>query len=101
MRRSVADSLIKFPVRAKTTDHAVLKTQVDTGGGGGDDGRMEARIARLEATIEHAQRDISDIKQDVREMRSSMRTDFLITWGGLIAGILGLAGLMAKGFHWL
>ncbi|PRF51349.1 hypothetical protein C6Q28_29410 [Burkholderia multivorans] len=49
MRRSVADSVIKFPVRAKTTDHAVLKAQVDTGGGGGDDGRMEARIAALEA----------------------------------------------------
>ena len=45
----MADSVIKFPVRAKTTDHAVLKAQVDTGGGGGDDGHMEARIAALEA----------------------------------------------------
>jgi hypothetical protein len=73
----------------------------DNGGSGGDDGGMEARVAKLEATVEHIQRDLTDIKQDVREIRSSMSTDFRLTWGGLIALALGLAGLMAKGFHWL
>lgn len=73
----------------------------DNTGDGGDDGGMEARVAKLEATVEHIQRDISDIKQDVREIRSSISTDFRLTWGGLIALALGMAGLMAKGFHWL
>lgn len=26
---------------------------------------------------------------------------FLVTWGGLIAAILGLAGMMGRGFGWL
>jgi hypothetical protein len=38
---------------------------------------MKPRVARLEASIEH------------------------ITWAGIMALGLGMAGLMAKGFGWL
>lgn len=73
----------------------------DRARGGGDDGGMEARVAKLEAAVEHIEKDIRDIKQDVREMRSDMRSDFRLHFGALIAVAIGLAGMMAHGFHWL
>jgi len=78
---------------------------MDSGGGGGDNDDMEARVAKLEAAVEYIQRDISDIKTDLKEVRgdvSSIRTtDFRILFGAIIAVALGLAGIMAKGFGWL
>ena len=69
---------------------------------------MEARVARLEASIEHIERDIAEIKTDGRStrqaidhLRDRVESDFRITWAGIMALGLGLAGLMAKGFGWL
>jgi hypothetical protein len=69
------------------------------GGGGG--GGMEARLAKLEAAVEHIQSDIRDVKVDLREVRAHARTDFLLTWSGLVVGFVGIATMMAKGFRWL
>ena len=78
---------------------------IDQVSNGGDDGGMEARVAKLEATVGHLQTDIAELKSDVRALRvdiSGIRTtDFRILFGAIIAVALGLAGLMAKGFHWL
>ena len=65
------------------------------------DGGMEARVAKLEASMEYVQRDIGEIKTDIREIKEHARTDFRVLFGALIVTALGLAGLMAKGFHWL
>lgn len=62
---------------------------------------MEARVAKLEAAVEHIQTDISDLKTEVRGLRSDARTDFRLLFGSVIALGVGLASLMAKGFHWL
>lgn len=62
---------------------------------------METRIARLESDVSHIQRDVSEIKQEVRSLRDRLWSQFLITWGGIIALGIGLSGLMAKGFGWL
>lgn len=69
---------------------------------------MEARVARLEASVEHIERDIAEIKIDCRSMRQEIAqlrdrvdADFRVTWAGMMALGLGLAGLMAKGFGWL
>ncbi|WP_350307548.1 hypothetical protein [Photorhabdus viridis] len=81
------------------------------GGGGGDD-MLEARVARLESDVEHIKKSIDEVKADVREMKkdtrtdfkemkSDARTDFRLLFGAIIAVALGLAGLMAKGFHWI
>lgn len=64
------------------------------------DGSMEARIAKLESGMEYIQRDLGEIKIDMREVKRDARADFRITWGAIIAGFLGLAGLLAKGFGW-
>lgn len=74
---------------------------VARGDGGGDDGGMEIRLAKLEASMEHVQQDVSDIKQDLREIKKDARADFRLLFGALIAVALGLAALMAHGFHWI
>jgi hypothetical protein len=71
------------------------------GGGAGENGDMEARIAKLETAMEYVQRDLGEIKSDIRQIKDHARTDFRMLFGALIAVALGLAGLMAKGFHWL
>lgn len=76
---------------------------------------VEARVARLEASVEHIERDIAEMKIDGRStlqaidhlrgridyLRDRVEGDFRITWAGIMALGLGLAGLMAKGFGWL
>lgn len=75
-----------------------------TNGGGGDNGGMEARIAKLESSVEFMQRDIGEVKTDLKEIRrdiTSVRTtDFRLLFGAIIAVAIGLAGIMAKGFGW-
>ena len=66
----------------------------------GGDG-MEARLASLEAHMTHVYDDVRDIKAEVKSLRAVGETNFKITWGGLIFAVLGLAGIMAKGFGWL
>ena len=80
-----------------------------TQGGGNDGGDMlESRVARLESDVSHIRSDIDEIKSDMREIRhdikdvrKDMQSDFRVLFGTIIAVALGLAGLMAKGFHWL
>lgn len=84
-----------------TGDFRSLRTDLRTGPRPPDNGGMEARIAKLEATMEHVQSDVAELKADVRELRRDLSTDFRILFGAVIAVALGLAGLMAKGFHWL
>lgn len=78
-----------------------IRPDTRTTGGGPHDPGMEARVAKLEAHIEHIQSDITEIKSDVREIKRDARTDFRLLFGALIFVALGLAGLMAKGFHWI
>lgn len=75
--------------------------RIDDTIGGGNNGGMEARVAKLEAHVEHIQTDIKDVKSDVRELRKTVDSDFKILAGMIITGVIGLAGLMAKGFGWL
>ena len=74
-----------------------LQRQSSFSGGEG----MEARLAKVEAAVEQIQADISTIKIDLREMRNHAREDFRVLFGALIIAALGLAGVLAKGFHWL
>jgi hypothetical protein len=61
---------------------------------------IEARVTRLEAGIEF-QRNIAEIKTELQILRANARSDFRLTFAALIAAALGLAWLLAKGFHWL
>lgn len=77
------------------------RDRLKSGGGDGTSDGMEARVAKLEANVGHIQTDIADIKADLRQMKDNARSDFRVTWSGMIVGFLGIAGLMARGFGWL
>ncbi len=69
---------------------------------------MEARLARIEARLEHVEHGVGELRIDMRELRDDMReirrdhrSDCRLLFGATIAVALGLASLMAKGFHWL
>ncbi len=72
-------------------------TSLDKSGGGGNSGDMEARVAKVEAGVEHLIREMQVVRTELRDIRLEHRTDFRLTW----AGILALAAMMAKGFHWI
>ncbi|MAL41415.1 MAG: hypothetical protein CMO04_16225 [Thalassospira sp.] len=66
------------------------------GGDGGDDG-MESRVAKLEALAESTDKRLSLVETDLRSLSAKLDKYFLLG----IAAIVGLAGLIAKGFGWL
>lgn len=70
-------------------------------GSDGNNRGMEARVAKLEAAAEFIQRDVAEIKSDQRTLAAKVDAHFLILAGMIIAAVLGLAGLMAKGFQWI
>lgn len=61
---------------------------------------MEARIAKLEVAVGYIERDIKEVKQDLRDLSKKVDAHLLILAGLSISSTLGLAALMAKGFHW-
>ena len=94
--------MAKGPTIYAIGDEALMNVAERVGGSGSSGGGgIEARVAKVEAAIEHIQSDISDIKSDIRDLRSETRIDFRLLFGAIIAVALGLAGVMAKGFHWL
>jgi hypothetical protein len=72
-----------------------LEREHDGGGGG-----MDARIAKLEASVTHIESDISMIWTAITGIQKNMREDFRVGVGITITVALGLAWLLAKGFHW-
>ena len=76
------------------------RANVDNSGGGGDDGGMEARIAKLESHVEYIRRDLDDVRSDVKAIRRNQQADFRMLFGALITVAIGLAGIISKGFHW-
>jgi hypothetical protein len=85
---------------------------VETGGSGPHDPGMEARVAKLESDVGHIQIDMAEIKTDLRDLgrrldtsidgvRKAIEADFRLLFGAIIVATLELAGVMAKGFHWM
>jgi peptidoglycan hydrolase CwlO-like protein len=42
-----------------------------------------------------------EVRSEFRDVRQQARTDFRLLFGAIISVAVGMAGLMAKGFHWL
>jgi hypothetical protein len=89
-----------FDARYDAATRAIYRTPLSKGGGGDNSGWMEARVAALEIHVQHIREDLSEMKKDVRDLKSEARTDFRLIFGALITVALGLAAMMAKGFHW-
>ncbi len=72
---------------------------------------MEARVAVLEEIASATKQAVAGLQQEVHDLRTetsrrdealrdAIETDFRVMFGALITVALGLAALMAKGFHW-
>jgi hypothetical protein len=78
-----------------------LRWQADLKGAAADESGTEARVAKLQGVIEDVQRDIAEIKTELLILRSDIRSDLRWVVAVLLAVALGLAALLATGFHWL
>ena len=71
---------------------------------------MEARVAWTEIAsatkqaVAGLQQEVHDLRTETSRrdeaLRDAIETDFRVMFGALITVALGLAALMAKGFHW-
>lgn len=96
-------------VRERMEDIAPDEEIPAIGGAGGDGmdiinywlSHLEKRFERLDVRLDKI--DARFDKNDARFDKSDERRerDFRLIFGALIAVALGLASLMAKGFHWL
>jgi len=80
---------------------------IELGGAGPHDPGMEARVAVLEEIASTLKASLIEIKTGQEKLREVHDRDFRLTFGAIISVALGLAGLMlglagliAKGFHW-
>ena len=62
-----------------------------------DDLMYESRLAKVEAISSNLAETTREIKEELKAIKSEMKSDF--RWLSVL--ILLLAGLMAKGFHWI
>ena len=65
------------------------------------DEQLTASSMRPDRRAEFTKSTLVEIKQDIREIKVEAKTDFRLLFGALIVVAVGLAGLMARGFHWL
>lgn len=79
---------------------AIELEKVRNGGGPPGGMELEARVAKLETHVEYIRRDVDALVKGVAEHRKETAADFRILFGALITAALGLAAVMAKGFHW-
>lgn len=74
----------------------------------GHHAHIDVRVSRLETGMEYIRDDIRNLRLELRDTRTELRTeirelrtDFRFLLGSFITFGLGLAGMMAKGFHWV
>jgi hypothetical protein len=81
------------------------------GAGPSHDPAMGARVAVLEEIAASTKEALTDLRQELRALRTetsrrddgtreAQERDFRILFAALISVAIGLAAMMAKGFHW-
>lgn len=74
---------------------------LQSGGGGGNSGDMESRVAILETKIENIAKDVADVKIDLRAVRGEAWSQFRWQLGFVLGTFVTLLLALAKGFHWI
>ena len=64
-------------------------------------GQVETRLAVVETKLGALEAGVNRVEAVTLRLQDNARTDFRLIFGALIATALGLAGMMAKGFHWI
>ena len=98
-----ATQLLDQRIEAALQKRASFDQPGATGGSGGSggSGSLEARVAKVEAILESVDKTLNEITQDIKTLRDNARAEFRQLFGAIITVAFGLAGLIAKGFHWL
>lgn len=103
--------------------HFAMDKTIDPLPSASQNAAMEARLARLETHTEHINANVADLRSGAVRLEAKMdqgfarldakmdqgfaRLDakidrhFLILGSTIVSLAIGMAGLMAKGFHWL
>lgn len=69
----MSDNLVDATGQNRTFDEMAEAVEaLKSGGGGGNSGGMEPRIAKLEAGVEHLQNDMRDAKLDLKTIQSEV-----------------------------
>lgn len=86
---------------ADNADHKLLETlivrELEKRGGGGDNGGMEPRIAKMEARLDGVDKRLDGVDRRLDRIDIDLR----MLLGAMAAGFVAMAALMAKGFHWI
>jgi hypothetical protein len=61
---------------------------------------ISERVIRLEEKLSGVDKRLELVEKDLRSLSSKVDSHFLVLAGMIIGLGVGLAGLMAKGFHW-
>lgn len=56
--------------------------------------------AKMDKQLDEIKDEIKDVRNDMKDIRRDMKTDFRWIMTIFGAAIIGLAGIMAHGFHW-
>lgn len=67
----------------------------------GHESKFDSLRDRVESGYDDTRDQFNAQRDRLDGLRDRMERDFRILFGAIIAVALGLAGLMAKGFHWL
>ena len=89
--------------------HAPHVEVIDRHGASAQHSNLPIKVAVLETNVDRLQIEMNELKTEFREFRKEMRAeimairthDFRLLFGAIITVAIGVAALMAKGFHWI
>lgn len=82
-----------LPFARSKTESEQVRMVLRNGGGGDNYGGMDAWQTSVENRL-------GSLDSRLGRLDDKVDRNFVVTWGGMIVGFVGLAGLMAKGFGW-
>ena len=62
---------------------------------------LSERVVRVEEKLSGVDKRLELVEKDLRTLSSKVDNHFLVLAGMIVALGVGMAGMMAKGFHWL
>jgi hypothetical protein len=107
--RKKGPGLAQSPPRTSLHQPAPQVEVIDRHGPPAQHSTLPIKVAVLETNVDRLQIEMNELKTEFREFRKEMRAeimairthDFRLLFGAIITVAIGVAALMAKGFHWI
>ncbi len=98
MKKKTEDNIAEYPIHIETRV-ALLEQSI---------GHINDTLIRIEKRFDKIDIQFNDVRKEFKDIRKEMKSDFRCLFGlnvGLsaftVAGLTGLLGIMAHGFHWI